>query len=147
MKLTIMNYDIDTDIEKNYQELSDKLSFLAIALYPKIDIKGVAYDYNPCTNTATILFKRNSVSYLDSGWIKNEDCQLITGLTEECFFPKVFGGLDEGYWGLIAYNGSWYAADDNIKRHFLKLLSEGTKDMKINFGKHYLEIKIIGANS
>ena len=25
MKLTIMNYDIDTDIEKNYQELSDKL--------------------------------------------------------------------------------------------------------------------------
>ena len=28
MKLTIMNYDIDTDIEKNYQELSDKLSFL-----------------------------------------------------------------------------------------------------------------------
>lgn len=147
MKLTIMNYDIDTDVEKDYQELSDKLSFLAIALYPKIDIKGVAYDYNLCTNTATILFKRNSVSYLDCGWIKNEDCQLITGLTEECFFPKVFGGLDDGYWGLIAYNGSWYAADDNIKRHFLKRLSEGAKDIKINFGKHYLEIKIIGANT
>ena len=42
MKLTIMNYDIDTDVEKDYQELSDKLSFLAISLYPKIDIKGVA---------------------------------------------------------------------------------------------------------
>lgn len=41
MKLTIMNYDIDTNVEKDYQELSDKLSFLAIALYPKIDIKGL----------------------------------------------------------------------------------------------------------
>ena len=61
MKLTIMNYDIDTDVEKDYQELSDKLSFLAIALYPKIDIKGVAYDYNPCTNTATILDRKSVV--------------------------------------------------------------------------------------
>lgn len=40
MKLTIMNYDIDTDIEKNYQELSDKLSFLAIALLSQDRHKG-----------------------------------------------------------------------------------------------------------
>lgn len=35
MKLTIMNYDIDTDIEKNYQELSDKFHFWRLLYIPR----------------------------------------------------------------------------------------------------------------
>ena len=145
MKFTVIGYDIDVQIETDYPALSSKLTFLTLATFPEINVQSVTYDYDPVANIARIDFRRNSKSYLDPGWIKNCDCQLITGLDHECFIPKVYGGEDKGYFGLVAYAGAWYAWDDKVQKYFMDYLAvKDVRDVRFYFNDRHLEIRVIG---
>lgn len=145
MKFTVIGYDIDVQIETDYPKLSSKLTFLTLATFPEINVQSVTYDYDPVANIARIHFRRNSKNHLDPGWIKGCDCQLITGLDHECFIPKVYGGEDKGYFGLVAYAGAWYAMDDRVMDYFMEVLAlQGVRDVDFFFNDRFLEMKVIG---
>ena len=145
MKFTVIGYDIDVQIETDYPALSSKLTFLTLATFPEINVQSVTYDYDPVANIARIHFRRCSKSYLDPGWIKGCDCQLITGLDHECFIPKVYGGEDKGYFGLVPYAGAWYAWDDKVQKYFMDYLAvKDVRDVRFDFNDRYLEIRVMG---
>lgn len=146
MKFRLHGYEIDTQVEKDHIELGAKLFFLVQNYFPEINVKNVVYKFDVEKNIATIAFIRDSKHYLDSGWVKEDDCQLITSLGQDFFYPKAFGGKDTGYFGLIAYAGSWYAMDDKVKQYFMTYLAiYDVKDVRLTETDRYLEIEVLGA--
>lgn len=145
MKFAIIGYEIDTQKAKTFKEISDELTIVTLMTFRELGVSEVVYNFNDKENYASIGFIRKSKSYLDDGWIKSKDCCLITGLDEEYFYPEAFGGKDNGYFGLIAYNHSWYAMDEKVKDYFMKYQAkEGVKEVKFFITENYLEMKIIG---
>ena len=145
MKFRIMGYEIDTQTENDYKNLGEKLRFLTMATFPELKVSDVIYDYDAGTNTARIVFRRNVHHHLDSGWIIEDDCQLVTAMDKEYFYPKVYGGKDEGYFGLVSYAGSWYASDDRVKKYFMDYqAAKDVKNVRFDFSDRYMEIKVVG---
>ena len=145
MKFTVLGYTIDTEKETDFNGLGEKLTILASCYYPELNVQNVVYDHDASSNVAKMIFVRESKSFMDSGWIKEDDCQLITAMGKEYFYPEAYGGKDNGYFMLVAYAGSWYAADDRVKKYFMDYQAEeDVKDVDFYFNDRHLEIKVIG---
>ena len=145
MKFVIIGYTIDTATKSDFKKVSDELTLITLLTFPKLQVQDVHYSYNNATNTASVIFVRNSKHSLTPSWIKEDDCQLITGMEQEYFYPAPYGGKNKGYFTLMSKNGAWYATDDSVKDFFMDYLTKnGVKDVMFNFNDQYLEIKVIG---
>ena len=132
--------EIDTTKVKYKPALEDVLLMVTKTYYPDIKLSKVEYEYNEKNNSVILTFYRDTKYHL-LGDIKDVDAKLITGLSEDVFYPTP----GKNYFFLLGYADGYYIDQNDIKDEFMSCQAiEDVKDVNFSTSDSYLTIMIYG---
>lgn len=140
MKFLIQGIEIDTSKVKYKPALEDVLLMVTKTYYPDIKLSKVEYDFDEKNDLAILTFYRDTKYHL-LGDIKDVDAKLITGLSEDVFYPTP----GKNYFFLLGYADGYYVDPKDIKDEFMSCQAiEDVKDVNFSTSDSYLKIMIYG---
>lgn len=140
MKFLMQGIEIDTTKVKYKPALEDVLLMVTKTYYPDIKLSKVEYEYNEKNNSVILTFYRDTKYHL-LGDIKDVDAKLITGLSEDVFYPTP----GKNYFFLLGYADGYYIDQNDIKDEFMSCQAiEDVKDVNFSTSDSYLTIMIYG---